>query len=70
MSDLFTKNTKKQKSREPSTEKLTSPLADRIRPQKLYEIVGQEHILGSNKILQQSIVNDQLFSMIYHIFPN
>ena len=30
-----------------------SPLAERLRPQTLDEIVGQEHLLGPGKILRR-----------------
>lgn len=45
------------------SKKLT-PLADRVRPSKLDEYVGQEHILGSGKILRQQIEADTVTSMI------
>lgn len=40
------------------------PLADRMRPQKLNEYIGQSHLLGEGKPLRKSIENDQLHSMI------
>ncbi len=40
------------------------PLADRIRPQTLQEFVGQSHILGEGKVLQQMIEHDALSSII------
>ena len=40
------------------------PLASRIRPQTLNEIVGQKHLLGKNKILRNLIEHDQISSMI------
>ena len=44
---------------------LSSPLADRLRPQNLAEFVGQQHLVGKGKILQQAIQNDDLVSMIF-----
>lgn len=41
-----------------------SPLAERMRPQSLDEFVGQEHLLGTGKILRKAIESDQLVSMI------
>jgi putative ATPase len=41
-----------------------APLADRMRPRKLEEFLGQDHILGHGKILRQSIDSDHLPSMI------
>jgi putative ATPase len=39
-------------------------LAGRLRPQSLKEFVGQEQLVGSGKIIQRMIEQDQLFSMI------
>jgi putative ATPase len=41
-----------------------APLADRIRPKTLDEIVGQDHLLGKGKILRQAIETDHIPSMI------
>ncbi len=41
------------------------PLAARMRPRTLDELVGQEHILGPGRVLRRSIENDQLSSMIF-----
>ena len=43
----------------------TIPLASRIRPQKLEDFVGQEHLLGQGKMLRQIIEKDQISSMIF-----
>ncbi|MFK5927360.1 MAG: replication-associated recombination protein A [Desulfuromusa sp.] len=42
-----------------------TPLAERMRPQTLDEVVGQQHLLGSGKLLRQLIENDQLASIIF-----
>lgn len=42
-----------------------APLADRMRPKTLDEIVGQEHILGPGKVLRTLIEKDQLRSIIF-----
>jgi putative ATPase len=42
-----------------------SPLADRMRPKTLEEIVGQEHLLGPGKFLRQAIESDHLPSIIF-----
>lgn len=42
-----------------------TPLADRMRPQTLAEIIGQEHIVGPDKLLHKAIKSKQLFSMIF-----
>lgn len=43
---------------------LTKPLAFRVRPKTLDELVGQEEILGKNKILYRTIMADRLSSII------
>ena len=43
-----------------------SPLAKRMRPTTLDEIVGQEHILGSDKLLYRVIKADKLSSIILY----
>src|SRR6266571_5202115 len=40
------------------------PLAERMRPQKLEDLVGQLHILGPGKPLRMQIERDQLQSLI------
>lgn len=45
--------------------KAHSPLADRMRPTTIDEIVGQEHILGQGKVLRTLIEKDQLRSIIF-----
>lgn len=41
-----------------------APLADRMRPKNLKEFVGQEHLVGPNKILQRLVENKELVSLI------
>ena len=41
------------------------PLAARLRPQTLEEIVGQQHLIGSGRILRRMIEQDSLSSMIF-----
>ena len=43
---------------------IKTPLADRIRPEKLDDFLGQDEIVGKGKLLQQAIESDQLPSMI------
>jgi putative ATPase len=40
------------------------PLAERMRPGKLDEFVGQQHILGEGKLLRRLIESDQVTSII------
>ena len=42
----------------------SKPLAYRLRPTNLDEYVGQEHILGKDKILYRTIKADRLSSII------
>ncbi|GAB62850.1 ATPase [Candidatus Jettenia caeni] len=42
-----------------------SPLSDRMRPRNLKEFVGQEHLVGPNKILQRLVENKELISLIF-----
>jgi putative ATPase len=50
--------------REKSDERGPRPLADRMRPQTLDELIGQEALLGSGKPLRVQIERDELSSMI------
>lgn len=40
------------------------PLAERLRPTKLEDFIGQEHILGLDRLLYRAIVADRISSMI------
>lgn len=40
------------------------PLAHRMRPNKIEEVIGQKHLLGENKPIQRMVENKQLSSMI------
>ncbi len=44
--------------------KKNAPLADRMRPEKIEEFVGQEHLLGEGKFLNRAIKADRITSMI------
>ena len=41
------------------------PLASRMRPQNLREVVGQTHLIGDGKILRKMIESDNVSSMIF-----
>ncbi len=43
---------------------VAQPLADRMRPRTLDEVVGQEHLLGPGKLLSQMVAAGSLHSMI------
>lgn len=57
--DLF------QYMRENSMEK-ESPLASRMRPETLDEVVGQQHIIGKDKLLYRAIKADKISSVIFY----
>lgn len=43
-----------------------SPLASRLRPTTLDEVVGQEHIIGKGKLLYRAIKADKLSSILFY----
>ncbi len=43
-----------------------SPLASRLRPISLDEVVGQQHIIGKDKLLYRAIKADKLSSIIFY----
>ncbi len=43
-----------------------SPLAARMRPRTLDEVVGQEHIIGEDKLLYRAIKADKISSIIFY----
>ncbi|AMM45019.1 recombination protein RarA [Bacillus phage SP-15] len=45
---------------------LHEPLANRIRPTTIEEVIGQSHLLGEDKPLYKMIKNNQLSSLILH----
>lgn len=45
--------------------RINAPLASRLRPERLEDFVGQEHLLGQGKMLRQLIERDQISSMIF-----
>ena len=49
-----------------STIEKESPLASRIRPTTLDEVVGQTHIIGKDKLLYRAIKADKLSSIIFY----
>ena len=54
--DLFSSTT---------SDKAPAPLAERLRPQRLDEMVGQQHLLGGDGVLRRLIEEDQLTSVIF-----
>ena len=47
------------------TQEQESPLASRMRPQTLEEVVGQQHIIGKDKLLYRAIKADKLGSIVF-----
>ncbi len=44
-------------------------LADKLRPKKLDDIIGQEHLIGDDKIITNLVKNKKIFSMILYGKP-
>ncbi|WHH59582.1 replication-associated recombination protein A [Petroclostridium sp. X23] len=45
---------------------MTQPLADRIRPNKIEDVVGQQHLLGKGKILNRVLSSGHITNMIFY----
>ncbi len=45
---------------------MSRPLADRLRPETISEVVGQEHLIGDNGILKRVIENGEVPNMIFY----
>ena len=45
---------------------MTNPLADRIRPESLEQVVGQQHLLGPGKALRQLIESGDIPNLIFY----
>lgn len=60
MNDLF--SVKNENSKHSSS----NPLADRMRPRTLEDIVGQDHIVGPGRLLRRAIQADRLSSIILY----
>ena len=56
--DLFTLNMENRL-------KENAPLADKMRPEKISEFIGQDHLLGEGKFLNRAIKADRITSMIF-----
>ncbi len=65
MADLFDKDITSHKEEKDPSVRLAQPLADRMRPRRLAEIGGQDHLLGEGKMLRRAIERDQLVSLIF-----
>lgn len=61
MSDLF--SSPQAKADKPE---IREPLAARMRPRTLDEVLGQEHILAEGKLLRRAIEADRFASLIFY----
>ncbi len=61
MSDLF--NSPQAKADKPE---IREPLAARMRPRTLDEVLGQDHILAEGKLLRRAIESDRFASLIFY----
>ena len=48
---------------------MNEPLANKLKPNKLSDIIGQEHLVGKNKVIYNMIKNKRVFSMILYGKP-
>ena len=48
---------------------MNEPLAIKMRPTKIKDVIGQEHLIGKNKIIYNLVNNKKLFSMILYGKP-
>ena len=46
-------------------EPMNEPLAARLRPESLDEIIGQDHLIGKGKVLRRMVESDRIPSMIF-----
>ena len=45
---------------------MSAPLADRIRPQSLDDVVGQEHLLGKDRVLRRMVETGSIPNLIFY----
>ena len=48
---------------------MNEPLANKLKPTKINEVIGQEHLVGKDKIIYNMIKNKRIFSMILYGKP-
>ncbi len=48
---------------------MNEPLANKLKPTKLSEIIGQKHLVGENKVIYNLVKNKKIFSMILYGKP-
>lgn len=47
----------------------TEPLAIKMRPKCINDIIGQKHLIGENKVIHNLVKNKKIFSMIFYGKP-
>ena len=65
-SDLFSDDAEQAGDADTPASAVRQPLAARMRPETLEEVVGQEHILGPGKLLRRVIEADRLTNLIFY----
>ena len=60
MADLFN-----EKTEDAAAQQAAAPLAERLRPKTLSDVVGQDHLVGADGILTRMLEADDLGSMIF-----
>ena len=48
---------------------MNEPLANKLKPTKISEVIGQEHLVGKDKIIYNMIKNKRIFSIILYWKP-
>jgi len=69
MDDLFTgsgNNGRQSHGQNQGQSQGQSPLADRMRPRILEDVIGQDHIVGPGRLLRRAIQADRLSSVIFY----
>jgi putative ATPase len=64
MADLFQNESTKPSAHEEAADSVVRPLADRLRPQSLSEIVGQDHLVGADGTITKMLARNHLGSLI------
>ncbi|WP_133365756.1 replication-associated recombination protein A [Qipengyuania sediminis] len=64
MADLFSDHAPPPPARSPAPPRTDAPLADRLRPRTLHEVVGQDHLTGPDGAIGRMVAAGRLSSMI------
>jgi putative ATPase len=66
MDDLFSAKNTYENQHQGQSALEPRPLADRMRPRVLEDVIGQEHIVGPGRLLRRAIQADRLSSIIFY----